>query len=80
MKGGVIAEEKIKNSKDISKDIKKEDEMVVRRRIGGKCYEVRERNTSVGRKGTIIRKCPAKTPNPQRRLVSKKKIRKFFGG
>ncbi|MBT4376670.1 hypothetical protein HOD29_04820 [archaeon] len=34
--------------------------MAVKRKIKGQCYEVRERNTSAGKKGTIIKKCSKK--------------------
>lgn len=62
---------------NIKESIEKEGEMAIRRRIKGKCYEVRERNTSAGKKGTIIRKCQVKKI-PSRRLIPKRVVKKFF--
>lgn len=42
---------------NLNKNNKKDGEMAEKRKIRGQCYEVRERNTSQGKKGTIIKKC-----------------------
>ncbi len=46
--------------------------MATKRKIDGQCYEVRERNTSGGKKGTIIRKCPKKISKKKSATKSKK--------
>ena len=59
LEGGEMVKKKVKNSENHDNIEKEEkEEMAKRRRIGSKCYLVRERNTSAGRKGTIIKKCP----------------------
>ncbi|MBU0467225.1 MAG: hypothetical protein KJ718_04490 [Nanoarchaeota archaeon] len=56
LNGGEKAKEKVKNSENLNKNIK-EGKMAIRKRIKGECVEVRERNTSAGKKGTIVCKC-----------------------
>lgn len=54
-----MEEQKEYKQENTKEDIK-EVEMATKRRIRGECYEVRERNTSSGKKGTIIKKCTKK--------------------
>ena len=53
--------------------------MAVKRKIRGKYCEVRERNTSAGKKGSIIRKwSPPKEEDSPKWIIRKKVLKKLF--
>jgi len=66
---------KMTNSKEF-KEVNLVDSMAKKRRIKGECYEVREKNTSAGRKGTIIRKCPKKSQSYVKAKEALKRLRR----